>query len=1277
MSIPDARRLGIYVVLLSAIAFNLYVLSPEVSISVPPLNDQVLHVTNLGRIISAMAFGQHLTDHWLPSIGEGYPLFHYYQHLPYVLVALVELFAIIFLRAAPLPATLLAWTHYLLLGVFPLSIYWSMRRLSFERLASACAALTASLIATNGLYGFDFNSYVWSGYGLYTQLWGMLLLPAAVAQGYVILRSGGGYFLGVLLLAALLLSHVVLGYIGLICLVLIALLTVLGGWQQLQMRAVWQHLGRVFLLLALCMVVTAYFFIPFLIENAYLNRSVWEDPGKYNSYGARWVLGALVRGELFDAGRFPSLTLLAGLGLAVCLARWREQHYRIPMVLFSVLLLLYFGRPTWGGLLNVLPLSRDLQLHRMIAGVHLGGVFLIGIGLATPWRWAFARRDARYLLAAGLLTALLLYPVYRERVDYFEQNAAWMRESQQALAAEEQDLTALSDTLATLPPGRVYAGLPGNWGGDYKVGAIPVYALLVTGGFDTVGYLYHALSLNGDVHVLFDERRAEEYNLFNIRYVIAPTGQPLPPFVRPVRDFGRHRLYQVDTTGYFDLVDSPLAFSGEKGDWYAAASGWMQGPLPAAGLHPSVYLDTAGSASRSALPLRQASAAMAQQAIVQQPAPGRILSERTTTDRYEANVTVDRPGMVMLKSTYHPNWRAFVDGIETPTVMLMPSYIGVPVSPGQHRIQLEYRPAPLRTYLHMAGLLVLAGVGLLEWQGQRLARLVRGTLLERAPHLIERLASVGGTWERAGRAAVPRRALRARPAAAMVGVRTKLGIYLLFFAIYLISSAGHFFSTDHVTVYHTTESLIENGSLAVPPIQDTVPGQDGRAYSPFGLGQSLAIIPWYLTGKIVEAISPPALNQYFSGAQLGMWGGTVPIFFVSLFNQCVMPLLCLLVFLFCLRLQFSRRVALVTAIVFGFSTGAWVYARDSFQHPLEALLLLLSIYVIFINRDDLRLRHALLSGCLLAFGILTRINLLLVTPAVAVYLLAILVTPRPGNVDMNRPEQEITHPPASRRITRPAWSRRIDSSAARYILIFSLPIMSMFAIIMYLNDARFGNALLFNGPSQAKGFSTPLWLGLYGNLFSVGRSIFLYSPPTLLALFSFRKFHAAQRAEARLFLAVSAIYLLLYSTYGFWEGGWTWGPRFLFPIVPLLIVPLGYLVSSTWNKAIVAVLAGLGVGVQLLGVVINYSYVHWEWLRMDLSPENAYLFSPAISPIAMHVRALSEGRAIDLWVLEVYRQFGGAVFLVTLLVPLSLLVSAVVLLRGSAAIRSYLAARAR
>jgi hypothetical protein len=1257
-----------YGVLLAAIAFNLYILWPEVSISVPPLNDNVLHLTNLGRIISAIAFNQSMSDHWLPSIGAGYPLFHYYQHLPYMLAALIEYVSIVFLRAAPLPSELLDWTRYLLLSLFPLSICWSMRRFGFDRLASALAALTASLIATQGLYGFDFNSYVWSGYGLYTQLWGMVLLPPTLAQGYAVLEEGRGYFWAVLLLAALLLSHLVLGYIALISLVLLALVIFFKHReQQIQMKAARQLMGRGTLLLALCAVVTAYFFIPFLTENSYLNRSVWEDPGKYNSYGAGWVLTALVGGELFDAGRFPSFTLLAALGLGVCLVHRREERYRIPPALFIVWLLLYFGRPTWGALLNLLPLSRDLQLHRFIAGIHLAGIFLIGIGLAAPWRWAIAHRDARYLLATALLTALLLYPVYRERVAYYEQNAAWMRESRQALALEQRDLTALVNTLAELPPGRVYAGLGGNWGREYKIGAIPVYALLVTNGLDTVGYLYHALSLNGDVQVLFNESRAEEYNLFNIRYVVAPVGQPFPAFVTPIRDFGRHRLYEVVTTGYFDLVDSPLAFTGEKEEWYPAASTWMQGSLPAAKLHPIIYFDRVGSETASAQPLLQASRIMPQQAIEQQPAPGRILSERIETERYQAEVMIERAAMVMLKSTYHPNWRAFVDGIEAAPVMLMPSYIGIPVTPGRHTIQLEYRPAPLRLYLQIAGLLTLAVVGLLEWKRTRLTSLTSYMHLDRLSRPMRFSAWSRAPW--AARAGSSAALLQARPAVAKatVGFRLKLGIYLLFVAIYLFSSAGHFFSTDHVTVYRTTESMIETGSLAVPPINDTVLGQDGRYYAPFGLGQSLAIIPWYMAGKLVDVVSPPWLKQYFGGVELGMWGGTVPIFFVSLFNQCVMPLLALLVFLFCLRFGFTRRIAFLTTLVFGFSTMAWTQARDSFQHPLEALLLLLTIYILFANRDNVRYQHALLSGCVLAFGILTRINLLLVAPAIAVYLLGILATDQHSGVASNNETSGSEQPGFAgnrRQLVRQLWQTHANARTARYSVCFALPVIGVFALIMYLNYARFGNALLFNAPSQAKGFSTPLWLGLYGNLFSIGRSIFVYSPPTLLALFTFRKFYRSYRAEARLFLAVAVIYLMLYSTYGFWEGGWTWGPRFLFPIVPLLILSLGYGLAGGSNKAILALLVCLGIGIQILGVTINYSYVYWDWQRMNLVPENAYLFVPSISPIAMHARALTEGRYIDLWVVEVYRQFGLSVFVATILAPLSILASAIVLLRG-------------
>lgn len=723
---------GMLLVLL-AIAFNAYWLWPEVSIRVPQLNDGVLHQVLLGRAVAALASGESVTDYWLPSITEGYPLFHYYQHFAYLPPALAEYVSVFLLRATPSIADLLSWTSYLLLCLFPVSAYWSARRVGFDRLTAAFAALTSSLLATYGLYGFDYNSYTWGGYGLYTQLWGMLLLPPALAQGYVVLKTGRGYFWGVLALAALLLSHLVLGYIGLVSLAGVGVIVAISRRNPSQIGGALRHgVPRLAILLGLTALVTAYFFLPFLTENAYMNRSVWELSGKYDSYGLQWVLGALVKGQLFDAGRFPSLTLLAAAGLLVCGWRWRDEHYRIPAILFVVWLLLYFGRPTWGVLLNLLPLSRDLQMHRFIAGVHLAGLLLIGIGLAAPWQWALARTDRRYLLAPALLTLLLLYPVYRERDVYFAQNAAWMRESQQAVADEQPQLTALMDKLASLPPGRVYAGLGANWGKQtYRVGAVPMYALLTANGFDSVGYLYHALSLNGDIQVRFDESRFDEYNLFNIRYVVAPADHPFPAFVKPIGDFGRHRLYEVGTTGYFDVVDSPIAFAGAKSEWYPAAEAWLKSPLPRAKIHPNIDLTNPAGPSTAALPLDQAAAAINRQAAAPPTAAGHVLAEAVEPSSYQAKVAIDRAAMVMLKSTYHPNWRAWVDGVEVRPAMLMPSYIGVPVGPGQHLVQLAYQPQPLRRYLLMLGLLIVGILGMTEWPREWLARPARRLGLDR------------------------------------------------------------------------------------------------------------------------------------------------------------------------------------------------------------------------------------------------------------------------------------------------------------------------------------------------------------------------------------------------------------------------------------------------------------------------------------------------------------------------------------------------------------------
>ena len=205
-----------------------------------------------------------------------------------------------------------------------------------------------------------------------------------------------------------------------------------------------------------------------------------------------------------------------------------------------------------------------------------------------------------------------------------------------------------------------------------------------------MGYLYQALSLNSDVQPLFNDALQEQYNLFDIRYVVTPSGWSVPNFYKTLGDFGRHRLYQVETTGYFDLVGSDLAFAGAKSEFFPAASAWLKSGLVKAKQHPAVFLDNAPpdgalSDGRKVEPLSTAPQAFARISAVPGPARGRVISETVETGGYTADVEVLRDSLLMLKATYHPNWHATVDGVETPTVMLMPSYVGVPVAA---------RPAP-------------------------------------------------------------------------------------------------------------------------------------------------------------------------------------------------------------------------------------------------------------------------------------------------------------------------------------------------------------------------------------------------------------------------------------------------------------------------------------------------------------------------------------------------------------------------------------------------------
>lgn len=723
----EAGRFIGLVLLLVAIAFNAFVLFPELMSRTPAVNDNVFHLLNLERAADALRHGRDPTDIWLPSVGQGYPVFHYYQHLPYLLPA------VLVVVAGVDPAGVLHATSYLFLCVFPVAVYWSVRRFGFSILAAGSSSLVASLLSTDGLFGLDFASYVWAGHGLYTQAWGMVFLPLALAQSHHAVSQGRGYLGAVLLVAATTLSHLAYGYIALGSLAFMALVVP-------RRDALWHRLKGAAIVGGGTLLATSYFLVPLFLDRAYLNRSVWESAYKFDSFGAPTVLGWLVSGQLLDFGRLPSISLLAAVGLAFSIWRWRDARYRIPALIFVVWLLAYFGRPTWGFLLDLTPLSGDFFLHRLIGGVHIGAIYLAGIGLAAPIAWTARRRRLPHLFAVTSLGLLLLLPAMKDRIDYLHFNERLMQETDAAVAAERADIDALLSELRRRPPGRVYAGLAGQWGRDYLVGGVPMYALLASTGYDTLR-LYHSWSLAADVAATFDERRPDEYDLFNIRYVVAPADRQLPDFVEPIGEFGRHRLYEVATTGYFDLVSSSIGFIGDRQAFFPAAAGWLNTAQVAAKEHPTVFFGApAPDFDPVVLPLEAAGEYLATTSFSPQPDLGSVISESAGGDRYSATVDATSEALVLLKTTFHPNLRVTVDGDDAEPRMLLPGYVGIPVPSGEHDVVVEYRPGELRHLLMLLGVVGLAGLGWLERRRPRAARL-RGFLRRQEDALAR-----GGAW---------------------------------------------------------------------------------------------------------------------------------------------------------------------------------------------------------------------------------------------------------------------------------------------------------------------------------------------------------------------------------------------------------------------------------------------------------------------------------------------------------------------------------------------------
>lgn len=362
-------------------------------------------------------------------------------------------------------------------------------------------------------------------------------------------------------------------------------------------------------------------------------------------------------------------------------------------------------------------------------------------------------------------------------------------------------------------------------------------------------------------------------------------------------------------------------------------------------------------------------------------------------------------------------------------------------------------------------------------------------------------------------------------------LRPALCLFVLFFALYVLTYSGLPQTTDEMAMIAASQSFSRHGQLTANPF----------FWNRYGVVLDQTATSVKINFEPAQPILASALHLLADGfPRLGN------VHTVLLFNVIVTALTVVLLFLYVGELGYSRATALATAAVYGTATIALPFAKTFFREPLSALSLLLAAYGL------LRLARRGQLAWLVAVAL--GIGLAMVTKASNVFSLAVMIPIAPLYLrDYLGHEHRLRLSP---RLKLPLLIMSIGVSlGALYLAAQSGVIHRM----VY----NFQGRVLYAPPSQEERLTA-----LHGFLLSPGKSIFVYTPVFLACFVSLAWFWREHRREAVLcgLMALAFLSGYVYTDAHVWWAGLGWGPRFLVPVVPFLGITLAPLLARLLKR---------------------------------------------------------------------------------------------------------------
>ncbi len=442
--------------------------------------------------------------------------------------------------------------------------------------------------------------------------------------------------------------------------------------------------------------------------------------------------------------------------------------------------------------------------------------------------------------------------------------------------------------------------------------------------------------------------------------------------------------------------------------------------------------------------------------------------------------------------------------------------------------------------------------------------------------------------------------------------------------LYLLFGHASFSGSDEVAVFDTTEALWTNGSLAIPAGPHVYPGRHSNLYGHFAVGQSLIGLPFYALGETLNENLPDSARRVLaSWAPLGTGArskgsGRVEIFATQLYPPIASGVLVGLFYAFSRALGSRRSSALWASVLLGSGTYVALLSTFYLRHVTESLLVLGSFFALHRHSRTGSWKSLLIASALASGLVLVRIPALLALPGLAGYGLWAVLEAR------------------GRRRGPAPW---IAAAA------IGIPAALALGLHLLLNVARWGTWVASPMLAQAAHFDTPLYVGLWGFLLSPGASIFIYTPLLALLPWTLPEFWRNSKAECVAVIAMAVSFLLVCASFQVWSGLWSApGPRYLYVLTPLLMLPLGPWLDTVRTRRTFRILV---VGLGLLGASVCWTLVLVSWPALvqtmgyhDYPQPMDFVFVPELHPLIGAFALISDGR-LDGWLWHLAQGWPG------------------------------------